>query len=528
MAATEAPESFAPDIPVETKTIKALTLQSLKRTFDVFASSYGQPTPLDESSQLLKAAIKYRDEYAHVSHVVAPAPAPKPTAAPPPSAAGATLSAAGAATAIDGDATGPSRPESRSSIAKLIDQIPAAPAAAASEKRPGGAAAAVVGGQQMVLYQPPGAIVAAGGRAADAAAQQRAVMSVINDKGSNSSAAVSRRLASKWPRPVWHAPWKMYRVISGHLGWVRCVAVDPGNEWFATGSADRTIKIWDMASGQLKLTLTGHIEQVTGLAVSARHPYMFSCGLDKMVKCWDLEQNKVIRSYHGHLSGVYCIALHPSLDVLMTGGRDSVVRVWDMRTAVQAMVLSGHDQTVCSLLSQAPDPQVISGSHDSTIRLWDLRKGKASAVLTHHKKSIRALALHPQDFAFASASAENIKKWALPDGDFLHNMLSQQRAIINSMAINQDGVVATGGDNGSLWWWDWRSGHCFQQDETVVQPGSLESEATLYDMVFDMSGSRLITAEGDKTVKMWREVEDATPETHPGLPFRPPKDIKRF
>jgi WD40 repeat protein len=44
--------------------------------------------------------------------------------------------------------------------------------------------------------------------------------------------------------------------------WVRCVAVDPSNEWFATGSADRTIKIWDLASGQLKLTLTGHIEQV--------------------------------------------------------------------------------------------------------------------------------------------------------------------------------------------------------------------------------------------------------------------------
>ena len=41
------------------------------------------------------------------------------------------------------------------------------------------------------------------------------------------------------------------------------MAVDPGNEWFVTGSADRTMKIWDLATGQLKLTLTGHIEQVT-------------------------------------------------------------------------------------------------------------------------------------------------------------------------------------------------------------------------------------------------------------------------
>ena len=34
-------------------------------------------------------------------------------------------------------------------------------------------------------------------------------------------------------------------VLSGHLGWIRTIAFDPSNEWFATGSADRTIKIWD-------------------------------------------------------------------------------------------------------------------------------------------------------------------------------------------------------------------------------------------------------------------------------------------
>ncbi|XP_011339554.1 pleiotropic regulator 1-like [Ooceraea biroi] len=42
---------------------------------------------------------------------------------------------------------------------------------------------------------------------------------------------------------TWHAPWKLYRVISGHLGWVRYCAVESGNEWFATGSADRVIKV---------------------------------------------------------------------------------------------------------------------------------------------------------------------------------------------------------------------------------------------------------------------------------------------
>ena len=73
--------------------------------------------------------------------------------------------------------------------------------------------------------------------------------------------------------------------------------MDVSNEWFATGSADRTIKVWDLASGNLKLTLTGHSHTVRGVAISSRSPYLFSCGEDKAVKCWDLERNEVsIRS----------------------------------------------------------------------------------------------------------------------------------------------------------------------------------------------------------------------------------------
>ena len=57
------------------------------------------------------------------------------------------------------------------------------------------------------------------------------------------SSAIVRRRATQVPKPKWHAPWKLKRVISGHLGWVRAVAVDPTNDWFVTGAADRTIKV---------------------------------------------------------------------------------------------------------------------------------------------------------------------------------------------------------------------------------------------------------------------------------------------
>merc|ERR1719171_289572 len=223
-------------------------------------------------------------------------------------------------------------------------------------------------------------------------------------------------LRYKRPKPKWHPPWNNYRVITGHKGWVRSLSFDQSNAWFCTGSSDRTIKIWDAHSGELKLTLMGHIEQVTGLVVSHRNPYLFSCGLDKTVKCWDLTMNKVIRSYHGHLSGVYCLSIHPTLDLLFSAGRDSVCRVWDIRTKEQIYCLSGHEDNIGSILTRSLDPQVITGSHDGSIRFWDLRTGKSFKTLNFNKKGIKALVLHPKENSFSSASSENIKMISLPDG----------------------------------------------------------------------------------------------------------------
>ncbi|EMD35726.1 hypothetical protein CERSUDRAFT_115684 [Gelatoporia subvermispora B] len=323
---------------------------------------------------------------------------------------------------------------------------------------------------------------------------------------SNLSQALQLHKTTRTIKPTYHPPWKLMRVISGHLGWVRSVAVEPGNKWFATGAGDRVIKIWDLASGELKLSLTGHISTVRGLAVSSRHPYLFSCGEDKMVKCWDLEANKVIRHYHGHLSGVYSLSLHPTLDVLVTSGRDASARVWDMRTKAQIHVLSGHTATVADVKCQESDPQVITGSMDSTVRLWDLAAGKTMVTLTHHKKSVRALAIHPTEYSFASASAggNNIKKWKCPEGTFVFNF-SGHNAIINTLSVNSEGVFFSGGDNGTLTLWDYDTGTAFQNMDDIPQPGSLEAEAGVFCSTFDMTGTRLITGGADKTIKIYAE-----------------------
>ena len=329
-----------------------------------------------------------------------------------------------------------------------VQSLPASLAAkqpGAKPKKTAAKTTTVVGRTQPKLLEGP-----AGSSTNGSAVESSAPSSTTETKAGGESSAQTMSLttrgasAMQQPKPEWHPPWKLMRVISGHLGWVRALAVEPDNKWFASGAGDRTIKIWDLATGSLKLTLTGHISTVRGLAVSPRHPYLFSCGEDKMVKCWDLETNKVIRHYHGHLSGVYTLDLHPTLDVLVTGGRDGVARVWDMRTRSNIHVLSGHTQTVSDLKCQEADPQVITASLDSTVRMWDLAAGKTMGVLTHHKKGVRALATHPSEFTFASGSTGSIKQWKCPEGAFMQNF-EGHNAIINTLSANQNNVLFSGG-----------------------------------------------------------------------------------
>ena len=64
-------------------------------------------------------------------------------------------------------------------------------------------------------------------------------------------------------------------------------------------------------------------------------------------------------------------------------------------------------------------------------------------------------------------------------------------------------------DNGTLYFWDWKTGYNFQRIQSTVQPGSIDSENGIFALTWDQSGSRLLTAEADKTIKIYKEDESA-------------------
>lgn len=486
--AAAAPPVVEDDVlePIQRVSATIATKRSLKRTLDMFVGNHEMRRPEDPTATEMLMRIKMYDEYEHVKDM--------PDQVTESSAASLPFLQVPAI----GDEEDVSRP---SAITNMLTDMGGAGA--------GGSNGTTSGGRAM-LPAAPGPLVP---------------VQPQNRDPSTTVQIMPRSARPEIPKPVWHPPWKLMRVMSGHEGWVRTLAVDPSNEWFASSGNDRLIKIWNLASGQLMLSLTGHVSTVRGVAISDRHPYLFSASEDCEVKCWDLEQNTVIRNYHGHLSGVYCVKLHPTLNILATGGRDSSVRVWDMRTKLAVCVFGGHTNAVCSIESQASEPQFISGSMDHMVRLWDLAAGKCAVTLTNHKKSIRALAIHPKEYTFVSCGADNNKVWKCPKGAFERNIQGHD-AIINGACIreadNGSSILIAGTDNGFLHCWDWRSGYKYQSYQGPPQPGSMSAENGIFDVKLDQSGSRLLTAECDKTVKIYREDPDATPETHP-LNWKAPK-----
>jgi pleiotropic regulator 1 len=290
------------------------------------------------------------------------------------------------------------------------------------------------------------------------------------------SDALTLHKTTRTVKPTYHAPWTLVRVISGHLGWVRSVAVEPGNTWFATGAGDRVIKIWDLASGALKLSLTGHISTVRGLAVSPRHPYLFSCGEDKVraPPClsagltrgrWsNAGTSRSTRSYASTTATSRACtpsACTPpstcSSPVAETpppaSGTCAPRHKYTSSPATLPPSPTSNVRTLTHRSSPAPWTRP-SGPSPSTLftfsftlsSLWDLAAGKTMVTLTHHKKSVRALAIHPTEYSFASGAAggNNIKKWKCPEGNFVFNFAGHN-AIINTLSVNPEGVFFSGG-----------------------------------------------------------------------------------
>jgi WD40 repeat protein len=121
-----------------------------------------------------------------------------------------------------------------------------------------------------------------------------------------------------------------WRRLGGHAGTVYALAASPDGRLLASGSGDRTIKLWDTTTGAAVVTLAGHAERVLGLAFTPDGATLASASLDGVVKLWDVAGRRERAAFDWGIGTVRAVAFAPDGMTAAAGGFDNTVLVWDL------------------------------------------------------------------------------------------------------------------------------------------------------------------------------------------------------
>ncbi|OAQ74416.1 WD40 repeat-like protein [Purpureocillium lilacinum] len=297
---------------------------------------------------------------------------------------------------------------------------------------------------------------------------------------------------------VWRtATGQHIQTLEGHGLQVMSVAFSHDSALVVSGSADKTIRVWRTATGEHIHTLEGHNDRVISVAVSHDSALVASGSADKTIRVWRTATGEYIQTLKGHGGIVTSVAFSHDSGLVASGSADRTIRVW--RTAMDDCIqlLEGHDNWVGSVAFSHDSTLVVSGSHDRTIRVWRIATGECIQTLEDHNLQITSVAFSHDSALVASGSADKtIRVWRTTTGECIQ-MLEGHDLFVTSVAFSHDSaLVASGSADKTIRVWTTAMSKCAQT--LVGYGGFVESVAFSHDSALIVSGSH------DKTVRLWR------------------------
>ena len=156
---------------------------------------------------------------------------------------------------------------------------------------------------------------------------------------------------------------------------VNTIALGPGGDLLAVGGHDGIVRLWEVASGRPLGSLKGHGLAITQVAVSPDGKFLLSSGIDKTLRLWDLGNFREVRSFAKHENQVYAIAFSPDGKTVLSTGRDGLLIHWNLETGEVIRTIRAHDQIAWAVAFSPDGRFALTASSDEVARMWHLQSG---------------------------------------------------------------------------------------------------------------------------------------------------------
>jgi small GTP-binding protein len=286
------------------------------------------------------------------------------------------------------------------------------------------------------------------------------------------------------------------RVLEGHTASVWSVALSADGQQALSGSADNTLRVWDLASGRCLRVLEGHTARVLSVALSADGQQALSGSEDNTVRIWKVTSGRCLRVLEGHTASIWSVALNADGKQALSGSADNTLRVWDVASGRCLKVLEGHTDRVLSVALSADGHQALSGSADNTVRVWEVASGRCLRLLEGHTARVLSVALSADGhLALSGSQDKTVRVWEVGSGRCLR-VLEGHTARVLSVALSVDGHQAlSGSEDKTVRVWEVASGRCLR-----VLEGHTDR---VLSVALSADGHRALSGSQDKTVRVW-------------------------